>query len=148
VTETRKVAVLAGNRIPFARQDKTYRYASNSDLLTAAIDGLVDRTGLGGQELGEVAAGAVLKHARDWNSGPRGGSRLQAGGDHPGYDLQQACGHRPGGRDLVGNKIALGQIDSAIAGGVDSPPTHPVAVNDDCARCCWRSTGPGPSKPG
>ncbi|MFC5268144.1 acetyl-CoA C-acetyltransferase [Kribbella qitaiheensis] len=131
MTETRKVAVVAGNRIPFARQDKTYRHASNSDMLTAALNGLVDRTGLGGQELGEVVAGAVLKHARDWNMVREVvlGSKLAA--TTPAYDIQQACGTGLEAAILVGNKIALGQIEAGIAGGVDSASDAPIAVNDD-----------------
>lgn len=134
MTETRKVAVVAGNRIPFARQDKTYRHASNSDMLTAAINGLVDRTGLDGQELGEVVAGAVLKHARDWNLVREVvlGSKLAA--TTPAYDLQQACGTGLEAGILVGNKIALGQIDVAIAGGVDTASDAPIAVNDALRR--------------
>ncbi|TDU84469.1 acetyl-CoA C-acetyltransferase [Kribbella voronezhensis] len=130
MTETRKVAVVAGNRIPFARQDKTYRHASNSDMLTAALNGLVDRTGLGGQELGEVVAGAVLKHARDWNMVREVvlGSKLAP--TTPAYDLQQACGTGLEAAILVGNKIALGQIDAGIAGGVDTASDAPIAVND------------------
>jgi acetyl-CoA C-acetyltransferase len=134
VTETRKVAVVAGNRIPFARQDKTYRHASNSDMLTAAINGLVDRTGLDGQQLGEVVAGAVLKHARDWNLVREVvlGSKLAA--TTPAYDLQQACGTGLEAGILVGNKIALGQIDVAIAAGVDTASEAPIAVNDALRR--------------
>jgi acetyl-CoA C-acetyltransferase len=130
VTETRKVAVVAGNRIPFARQDKTYRHASNSDMLTAALNGLVDRTGLGGQEVGEVVAGAVLKHARDWNMVREVvlGSKLAP--TTPAYDIQQACGTGLEAAILVGNKIALGQIDAGIAGGVDTASDAPLAVND------------------
>ncbi|MFG1813413.1 acetyl-CoA C-acetyltransferase [Kribbella sp. NPDC049174] len=130
MTETRKVAVVAGNRIPFARQDKTYRHASNSDMLTAAVNGLVDRTGLGGQELGEVVAGAVLKHARDWNMVREVvlGSKLAP--TTPAYDIQQACGTGLEAAILVGNKIALGQIDAGIAGGVDTASDAPIAVND------------------
>jgi acetyl-CoA C-acetyltransferase len=130
VTETRKVAVVAGNRIPFARQDKTYRHASNSDMFTAALNGLVDRTGLGGQELGEVVAGAVLKHARDWNLVREVvlGSKLAP--TTPAYDLQQACGTGLEAAILVGNKIALGQIEAGIAGGVDTASDAPIAVND------------------
>ncbi|MFI5735795.1 acetyl-CoA C-acetyltransferase [Kribbella sp. NPDC051587] len=130
MTEPRRVAVVAGNRIPFARQDKTYRHASNSDMLTAAINGLVDRTGLGGQEVGEVVAGAVLKHARDWNMVREVvlGSKLAA--TTPAYDIQQACGTGLEAAILVGNKIALGQIDAGIAGGVDTASDAPIAVND------------------
>ncbi|MEV6268968.1 acetyl-CoA C-acetyltransferase [Kribbella sp. NPDC051936] len=130
MTEPRKVAVVAGNRIPFARQDKTYRHASNSDMLTAALNGLVDRAGLGGQEVGEVVAGAVLKHARDWNMVREVvlGSKLAP--TTPAYDIQQACGTGLEAAILVGNKIALGQIDAGIAGGVDTASDAPVAVND------------------
>jgi acetyl-CoA C-acetyltransferase len=130
VTEPRKVAVVAGNRIPFARQDKTYRHASNSDMLTAALNGLVDRTGLGGQEVGEVVAGAVLKHARDWNMVREVvlGSKLSP--TTPAYDIQQACGTGLEAAILVGNKIALGQIEVGIAGGVDTASDAPIAVND------------------
>ena len=130
MTETRKVAVVAGNRIPFARQDKTYRHASNSDMLTAALNGLVDRAGLGGQEVGEVVAGSVLKHARDWNMVREVvlGSKLAP--TTPAYDIQQACGTGLEAAILVGNKIALGQIDAGIAGGVDTASDAPVAVND------------------
>jgi acetyl-CoA C-acetyltransferase len=130
VTETRKVAVVAGNRIPFARQDKTYRHASNSDMLTAALNGLVDRTGLGGQELGEVVAGAVLKHARDWNLVREVvlGSKLAP--TTPAYDIQQACGTGLEAAILVATRIALGQIDAGIAGGVDTASDAPIAVND------------------
>ncbi|MET7280953.1 acetyl-CoA C-acetyltransferase [Kribbella sp. NPDC005582] len=130
MTEPRRVAVVAGNRIPFARQDKTYKHASNSDMLTAAINGLVDRTGLGGQEVGEVVAGAVLKHARDWNMVREVvlGSKLAA--TTPAYDIQQACGTGLEAAILVGNKIALGQIDAGIAGGVDTASDAPIAVND------------------
>ena len=130
MTEPRKVAVVAGNRIPFARQDKTYRHASNSDMLTAALNGLVDRTGLGGQELGEVVAGAVLKHARDWNMVREVvlGSKLAP--TTPAYDIQQACGTGLEAAILVANKIALGQIDAGIAGGVDTASDAPIAVND------------------
>ncbi|TCC47424.1 acetyl-CoA C-acetyltransferase [Kribbella capetownensis] len=130
MTETRRVAVVAGNRIPFARQDKTYRHASNSDMLTAALNGLVDRAGLGGQEVGEVVAGAVLKHARDWNMVREVvlGSKLAP--TTSAYDIQQACGTGLEAAILVGNKIALGQIDVGIAGGVDTASDAPISVND------------------
>lgn len=130
MTDIRKVAVVAGNRILFARQDKTYRHASNSDMLTAALDGLVDRTGIEGEELGEVVAGAVLKHSRDWNLVREVvlGSKLAA--TTPAYDLQQACGTGLEAAILAANKIALGQTDAAIAGGVDTASDAPIALND------------------
>lgn len=128
---TRKVAIVAGNRIPFARQDKAYKDASNSDMLTAAIDGLVDRAGIAGAELGEVVAGAVLKHSRDWNLVREVvlGSKLAP--TTPAYDVQQACGTGLEAAILAANKIALNQADSAIAGGVDSASDAPISLNDD-----------------
>src|SRR5438128_10830144 len=110
---TRRVAVLGGNRIPFARSNTAYSTASNQDMLTAAIDGLVARFGLEGERLGEVAAGAVLKHARDFNLTRECvlGSRLDAA--TPAYDLQQACGTGLEAVTLVAHKIALGHSDSA-----------------------------------
>jgi acetyl-CoA C-acetyltransferase len=126
----RRAAVLGGNRIPFARTGGPYARASNQDMLTAALDGLVDRFGLADERLGEVAAGAVLKHSRDYNLARESvlGSRLSPW--TPAYDVQQACGTGLEATILVANKIALGQIDSGVAGGVDSASDAPVAVNE------------------
>jgi acetyl-CoA C-acetyltransferase len=130
----RRVAVVGGNRIPFARSNGPYADASNQDMLTAALDGLVGRFGLAGQRVGEVVAGAVLKHSRDFNLVRETvlGSRLAA--DTPAYDLQQACGTGLQAVIAVANKIALGQIDSGIAGGVDTTSDAPLAVNEDLRR--------------
>ncbi len=108
---TRRVAVLGGNRIPFARSNGRYADASNQDMLTAALDGLIARFGLAGERLGEVVAGAVLKHSRDFNLTREVvlGSRLDP--RTPAYDVQQACGTGLEAAILVANKIALGQID-------------------------------------
>src|SRR6516162_2327441 len=112
----RRVAVLGGIRIPFARQNGPYAQASNQDMLTATLDALVSRHGLEGQTIGEVAAGAVLKHSRDFNLTRECvlGSRLAA--ETPAYDVQQACGTGLEATILVANKIALGQIEAGIAG--------------------------------
>jgi acetyl-CoA C-acetyltransferase len=127
----RKVAVLGGNRIPFARSNGVYAHASNSDMLAAALDGLIDRFDLEGEHLGEVAAGAVLKHARDFNLTREVvlGSRLAP--STAAYDLQQACGTGLQTAIQVANKIALGQIESGIAGGVDTTSDAPIEINDD-----------------
>jgi acetyl-CoA C-acetyltransferase len=130
-TEVRRVAVLGGIRIPFARQDGPYARASNQDMLTATLDALVDKFALQDAELGEVAAGAVLKHSRDFNLARECvlGSKLAP--ETPAYDLQQACGTGLEATILIANKIALGQIDSGIAGGVDTTSDAPLALNDD-----------------
>jgi acetyl-CoA acetyltransferase family protein len=131
---SRRAAIIGGNRIPFARSNSTYAQASNQDMLTATLDGLVARFGLQGARLGEVVAGAVLKHSRDFNLTRESvlGSRLSA--TTPAYDVQQACGTGLEAAILVANKIALGQIESGIAGGVDTTSDAPLAVGDDLRR--------------
>jgi acetyl-CoA C-acetyltransferase len=128
------VAILGGNRIPFARSNGPYASASNQDMLTAALDGLVARFGLAGERLGEVAAGAVLKHSKDFNLTRESvlGSKLSP--ETPAYDIQQACGTGLQAIIQVANKIALGQLDSAIAGGVDTTSDAPLGVNEDLRR--------------
>ena len=128
---TRRVAVIGGNRIPFARSNGPYAHASDQDMLTATLDGLVERFSLEGERLGEVVAGAVLKHARDRDLTRECvlGSKLAP--ETPAYDVQQACGTGLETTIAVANKIALGQIDSAIAGGVDTTSDAPIAVNED-----------------
>jgi acetyl-CoA C-acetyltransferase len=130
----RRVAVVGGNRIPFARSNRAYARASNQDMLTAALEGLVARFGLEGERLGEVVAGAVLKHSRDFNLTRECvlGSRLAH--DTPAYDVQQACGTGLEAAILVANKIALGQVDAGIAGGVDTTSDAPIEVNEDLRR--------------
>ncbi len=123
--------MLGGIRIPFARQNGPYAKASNQDMLTATLDALVDKFELRGQILGEVAAGAVLKHSRDFNLARESvlGSRLDP--HTPAYDVQQACGTGLEATILVANKIALGQIESGVAGGVDTTSDAPLALNED-----------------
>ncbi|HET9719698.1 MAG TPA: acetyl-CoA C-acyltransferase, partial [Solirubrobacteraceae bacterium] len=127
----RRVAVLGGVRIPFARQDGPYARASNQDMLTSTLDALVERFGLEGEAVGEVAAGAVLKHSRDFNLTRECvlGSKLDP--HTPAYDVQQACGTGLEATILVSNKIALGQIEVGIAGGVDTTSDAPIAINED-----------------
>ena len=126
--------MVGGQRIPFARSNSAYAQASNQDMLTTALDALVSRFGLDGERLGEFAAGAVLKHSRDFNLARECvlGSRLAP--ETPAYDLQQACGTGLEATILVANKIALGQIDAGIAGGVDTTSDAPIALNEDLRR--------------
>lgn len=130
----RTAVVIGANRIPFARSGGAYAYSSNKDMLIAALDGLVARFGLQGERIGEVAAGAVLKHSRDFNLTREAvlGSALSP--ETPAYDLQQACA--TGLETVVGlsNKIKLGQIESGIAGGVDSASDAPIAVSEGLRR--------------
>jgi acetyl-CoA C-acetyltransferase len=103
-------------------------------MLTVTLDGLIARFGLAGQRLGEVAAGAVLKHSRDFNLTRESvlGSKLDAA--TPAVDLQQACGTGLQAITYIANKIALGQIDSGIGGGVDTTSDAPLALNEGLRR--------------
>jgi acetyl-CoA C-acetyltransferase len=127
----RRVAVLGGSRIPFARQNGPYAKASNQDMLTTALNAVVEKFGLEGERLDEVAAGAVLKHSRDFNLTRESvlGSKLAP--ETPAYDVQQACGTGLEATVLVANKIALGQVEVGIAGGVDTTSDAPLALNED-----------------
>jgi acetyl-CoA C-acetyltransferase len=127
----RQAVILGGNRVPFARSNGPYAHASNQDLLTAALDGLVARFGLKGERLGEVVAGAVLKHPRDFNLTREVVLGSQLSPETPAYDVQQACDTGIQAAVLVANKIALGQIDSGIAGGTDTTSDAPIALNED-----------------
>jgi acetyl-CoA C-acetyltransferase len=131
---TRAVAILGGNRIPFARRDGPYAQASNQDMLTATLDGLVGRFGLAGVRIGEVAAGGVLKHSRDFNLTRESvlGSALAP--ETPAYDVQQACGTGLETTIAVADKIALGQVEAAIAGGFDTTSDAPIEINEDLRR--------------
>ncbi|KAB1853588.1 acetyl-CoA C-acetyltransferase [Acinetobacter tandoii] len=126
----RRVAIIGGNRIPFARSNGAYFTASNMDMFTAALNGLVERYNLQGQRLGEVVAGAVLKHSRDFNMTRECVLDTALAPETPAYDLQQACGTGLQAAFQVANKIALGQIEVGIAGGVDTTSDAPIAFGD------------------
>jgi acetyl-CoA C-acetyltransferase len=122
----RRVAIIGGVRIPFARSYTAYAKASNQDMLTAVFRAVVERYKLQGQRLGDAAAGAVIKHPRDYNLTRE--CVLSSGLDPqtPGVDVQRACGTSLEAAILIGNKIALGQIDSGLAGGTDSISDAPI----------------------
>jgi acetyl-CoA C-acetyltransferase len=130
MSQTRRVAIIGGNRIPFVRSNTSYTDVSNQEMLTATLQGLVTRFNLRGERLGEVAAGAVIKHSRDFNLTRE--SVLDSGlaPETPAYDVQQACGTGLEATILVANKIALGQIDVAIAGGTDTTSDAPIGVSE------------------
>ncbi|MFE7109158.1 acetyl-CoA C-acetyltransferase [Streptomyces sp. NPDC057575] len=132
--QPRRVAVIGGSRVPFARSDGPYAHSSNQQLLTAALGGLVERFGLQGERVGEFVAGAVLKHSRDFNLARETllGSALDP--RTPAYDIQQACGTGLQAVVAAANKITLGAVDSAIAGGTDTTSDAPLGVNDELRR--------------
>jgi acetyl-CoA C-acetyltransferase len=125
-TSPRRVAIVGGVRIPFVRGNGAYSQVGNQEMLTAVLRAVVDRYGLQGQRVDDVAAGAVMKHSSQWNLTRESvlGSGLAA--ETPGLDLQRACGTSLEAAISLGNKIALGQIDCAIAAGVDTVSDPPV----------------------
>ena len=139
MSDLRRVAVVGGNRIPFARSGGPYARASNQDMLTTALDGLVARYGLRGERIGEFAAGAVLKHSRDFNLARETvlGSELDP--RTPAHDVQMACATGLETVVSLANKIAVGQLDSGIAGGVDTASDAPISLNDDLRRVLLRA---------
>ena len=132
--KSRRVAIVGGTRIPFCRANSVYAECSNQDMMTAALEGLVKKYDLKGQVLGDVALGAVLKHSKDWNLARESviGSGLSL--KTPGVDMQRACGTSIEACITIANKIALGQIDSGIGGGVDTVSDAPIVFNDRLRR--------------
>ncbi len=138
-SQLRRVAIVGGSRIPFARGNSAYAELGNQELLTAALAGLVARFHLQGERIGDVAAGAVTKHTSQWNLARESvlGSGLSA--LTPAFDLQRACGTSLEAAILLGNKIALGQIDSGIAAGVDSVSDPPIVYPRSYQRLLLKS---------
>ncbi len=130
----RRVAIVGGNRIPFARSNTVYAPATNQEMLTATLQGLIDRFDLHGLRLGDVAAGAVMKHARDFNLVRESVLSTTLARETPAFDLQQACGTGLEATMVVANKIALGYIECGIAGGVDTTSDAPIGINERMRR--------------
>ncbi len=135
----RRVAVLGGLRLPFARAYGAYAAASNQDMLTETLRALVERYRLGGVRLGDVIAGAVIKHSRDYNLVRECVLASGLSPQTPGLDVQRACGTSLEAAVLIGNKIALGQIDAGIAGGVDSISDPPIVYPHSYQQLLLRS---------
>jgi acetyl-CoA C-acetyltransferase len=127
----KRVAIVGGLRIPFCRAHTTYADCSNQEMMTAALAGIVQKYDLKGQTLGDVALGAVIKHSRDWNLARECVIASGLSPKTPGVDLQRACGTSLEACILIGNKIALGQIDAGVAGGTDSISDAPIVYPDE-----------------
>jgi len=134
-----RVAVVGGIRIPFSRAHSVYRDCSNQDMMTAVLRGMVQKYDLKGQTLGDVALGAVIKHSRDWNLARESVMGCGLSLRTPGVDMQRACGTSIEAAIDIGNKIALGQIESGIAGGTDSVSDPPIVFPDSFASIAMRS---------
>jgi acetyl-CoA C-acetyltransferase len=137
--QVRRVAIVGGVRIPFARAMGAYAECSNQDMLTAALKGVVDKYALAGERLGDVGAGAVLKHPRDFNLVRECVLSSGLSPETPAFDLQRACGTSLETAIILGMKIALGQIDSGIAGGVDTASDAPIGVGEGLRKILLRS---------
>jgi acetyl-CoA C-acetyltransferase len=129
-SSVRKVAIVGGVRIPFCRSNTLYAQRSNQDMLTASFKALVDKYQLHGEQLGEVQAGAVLKHSRDFNLCRESVLSSGLAAETPASDVQMACGTGLQATINIANKIALGQIDVGMAGGVDTASDAPIGVNE------------------
>src|ERR1700739_2436316 len=129
-----RVAVLGGNRIPFARSDGAYAEASNHDMFTVALGGLVDRVGLGGERLGVVVGGAVLKHSSDFNLIRECVLGSELSSYTPAFDIQQACGTGLQAAIAAADRIAAGRYAVAAAGGVDTTSDPPIGLGDNLRR--------------
>jgi len=128
--QVRKVAIIGGTRIPFARSNTAYSDSSNQDMLTAALNGVVEKFQLQGKKMGEVVAGSVIKHSRDFNLTRESVLSTELDASTPCLDIQQACGTGLQAAMLVANKIALGQIECGIAGGTDTTSDAPIGVSE------------------
>lgn len=135
-----RVAILGGLRTPFARSLTSYMGVSNQDLMSHVLKHLVTKYGLEGKELGEVALGAVMKHSSDFNLARECTLSSGLSPRTPAYDVQQACGTSLETTMLVGNKIALGQIEVGIAGGTDTNSDLPIVFSRDFAQRLLKST--------
>lgn len=124
----RKVAIVGSARTPFCRAYTGYENESNLSMLSTAIGGLADKYGLKGERVGEVMAGAVISHSRDFNLARE--ALLDAGLSPltPGTTMQIACGTSLQAALVLGAKIATGEIESGIAGGSDTVSDSPVVL--------------------
>jgi acetyl-CoA C-acetyltransferase len=126
MTELRRIAIIGSARIPFTRSHTLYAEQSNLSMLGGALKGLVDRYNLAGERIGEVVAGAVLAHSRDFNLAREAALDAGLSARTPGTNLQIACGTSLQAALMLGAKIATGEIDSAIAAGSDTISDAPV----------------------
>jgi acetyl-CoA C-acetyltransferase len=126
---SRPVAVLGGIRIPFCRNNTAYADVGNLGMSIRTLGALVEKFGLHGEVLGEVAMGAVLKHSSDWNIGREATLSSGLSPHTPGITLQRACGTSLDSVITIANKIALGQIEAGIGGGSDTTSDVPIVVS-------------------
>ncbi len=137
--QPRRVAIVGSQRIPFCRINTGYAELSNQEMMTAVLAAIVKKYQLAGERLGDVSLGAVIKHSRDWNLARECVLGTELSRETPAFDLQRACGTSLEAALLIGNKIALGQIDAGIAGGTDSVSDAPIVYRDEFRKILLRS---------
>jgi acetyl-CoA C-acetyltransferase len=140
-SQPRRVAVIGGVRIPFARAHGAYASVGNQEMLTASLKAVVDKYGLKGVRLGDVVAGAVMKHSSQWNLAREAMLDSGLSPDTPGLDVQRACGTSLEAAIVIANKVALGQIDAGLAGGVDTASDPPIVFGREYQRLLLRAHG-------
>ena len=138
-SQPRRVAVIGGARIPFARAQGAYASVGNQEMLTAALKAVVEKFALKGQRLGDVVAGAVMKHSSQWNLTREALLDSGLAPETPGLDVQRACGTSLEAAIAIANKIALGQIDAGIAGGVDTASDPPIVFGREYQQILLRA---------
>ena len=127
--DQRRVGIIGGVRIPFCRNNTAYADIGNFGMSVKVLGSLVERFGLHGLELGEVAFGAVIKHAFDWNLAREATLSSGLAPTTPGITTARACGSSLDNSIIIGNKIAMGQIEAGIAGGSDTTSDVPIVYS-------------------
>lgn len=130
MAELRKVAIVGSARIPFTRAYTGYADEGNLTMLGAALGGLVEKYNLKGEAIGEVMAGAVLSHSRDFNLTREAALDAGLSPRTPGTNIQIACGTSLQAALILGAKIATGEIDSGIAAGTDTVSDAPIVFGE------------------
>lgn len=141
MSDLQRIAIIGGSRLPFCRSNTLYANETNLDLLSAAIEGVVHRFGLQGQQLDKVVAGAVTVHSKDWNLAREAVLSSSLSPLTPGVTMQQACGTSLQAALMAGAEIASGQIDCAIVGGTDTTSDPPIVFQRRFAQRLLRMTG-------
>lgn len=134
IPQQRRVAVLGGTRIPFCKRDTAYSDLDNFGMSVKVLGALVEKFGLQGVELGEVAFGAVMKHPADWNLAREAAQSSGLAMTTPGITTARACGTSLDNAILVAQKIATGQIEAGVAGGSDTTSQVPLTYSDGLRR--------------
>lgn len=126
----KRVGVIGGIRIPFCRNNTAYADVGNFGMSVKVLGSLVERFRLHGEELGEVAMGAVIKHSSEWNLAREAVLSSGLAPTTPGITTARACGTSLDNAIIIANKIATGQIEAGVAGGSDTTSDVPIVLGE------------------